>query len=205
MTDYQNKITNRLKTARGHLDGIVRMIENDAWCPDVMKQLAAVQGMLEAASREVLRHHLETHVADAIREQLEPFASSVGTGDRSVRRLATVQHLRTPISAELAGDEHVLSLVEALHPTPAVGGLPPDAALETIRETETFDRGWYAAPVGWFDASGNGTFAVAIRSALARGDAATVFAGAGIVADSDPDREWDEVQLKYRPMLDELE
>jgi menaquinone-specific isochorismate synthase len=144
-------------------------------------------------------------VADAIREQLEPFASSVGTGDRSVRRLATVQHLRTPISAELAGDEHVLSLVEALHPTPAVGGLPPDAALETIRETETFDRGWYAAPVGWFDASGNGTFAVAIRSALARGDAATVFAGAGIVADSDPDREWDEVQLKYRPMLDELE
>ena len=68
MTDYQNKITNRLKTARGHLDGIVRMIENDAWCPDVMKQLAAVQGMLEAASREVLRHHLETHVADAIRE-----------------------------------------------------------------------------------------------------------------------------------------
>jgi len=110
-------------------------------------------------------------VADAIREQLEPFASSVGTGDRSVRRLATVQHLRTPISAELAGDEHVLSLVEALHPTPAVGGLPPDAALETIRETETFDRGWYAAPVGWFDAPGNGTFAVAIRSALARGDA----------------------------------
>jgi len=144
-------------------------------------------------------------VADAIREQLEPFASSVGTGDQSVRRLATVQHLRTPISAELAGDEHVLSLVEALHLTPAVGGLPPDAALETIRRTETFDRGWYAAPVGWFDASGNGTFAVAIRSALARGDAATVFAGAGIVADSDPDREWDEVQLKYRPMLDELE
>jgi len=68
MTDYQRKITNRLKTARGHLDGIIRMIEDDAWCPDIMKQLAAVQGTLEGTSREVLRHHLETHVADAIRQ-----------------------------------------------------------------------------------------------------------------------------------------
>ena len=149
--------------------------------------------------------HEHDLVADAIRGQLEPFASSVSTGERSIRRLATVQHLRTPITAELAADEHVLTLVEALHPTPAVGGLPPDVALETIRETETFDRGWYAAPIGWFDAAGNGTFAVALRSALARERTATVFAGAGIVADSDPDREWDEVQLKYRPMLDELE
>ncbi|MFP5252207.1 MAG: metal-sensitive transcriptional regulator [Actinomycetes bacterium] len=58
---------NRLKTARGHLDGIIRMVEADAWCPDIMKQLAAVQGMLEGTSREVFRHHLEGHVADAIR------------------------------------------------------------------------------------------------------------------------------------------
>lgn len=149
--------------------------------------------------------HEHELVVDAIRDQLEPLASSVSTGQRTIRRLATVQHLRTPITAELANDEHVLALVEALHPTPAVGGLPPDAALETIRETETFDRGWYAAPVGWFDASGNGSFAVAIRSALSRERTTTLFAGAGIVADSDPDREWNEVQLKYRPMLDELE
>ena len=76
--------------------------------------------------------------------------------------------------------------------------------METIKATEAFDRGWYAAPVGWFDAAGDGTFAVAIRSALARGRTASLFAGAGIVPDSDPDREWDEVQLKYRPMLDTL-
>ena len=107
--------------------------------------------------------------------------------------------------AELGDDEHVLSLVEALHPTPAVGGLPPDEALATIRDTEPFERGWYAAPVGWFDAAGYGSFAVAIRSAVAREECATLFAGVGIVADSDPDREWDEVQLKYRPVLDELE
>jgi len=163
----------------------------------------------EWLARELFDDPKNTHehelVADAIREQLEPFAASVATGSRRVRRLATVQHLETPITAELREDEHVLTLVEALHPTPAVGGLPPDRALRTIRETEPFDRGWYAAPVGWFDAAGYGSFAVALRSAVARGDVATLFAGVGIVADSDPDREWDEVDLKYRPILDELE
>ncbi len=157
---------------------------------------------LQESPKNVHEHEL---VVDAIEAQIDPFASSVSRGERSVRRLATVQHLWTPITAELAEDEHVLSLVEALHPTPAVGGLPPESALETIRTTEPFDRGWYAAPVGWFDAAGNGSFAVALRSAVSRGRTATLFAGVGIVADSDPDREWDEVQLKYRPILDELE
>ncbi|SNZ04970.1 isochorismate synthase [Natronoarchaeum philippinense] len=154
------------------------------------------------SEKDIHEHEL---VAEAVREQLEPFAGSIRTGQRTIRTLPTVQHLQTPITAELDDVEHVLSLVEALHPTPAVGGFPPDAAWETIKETETFDRGWYAAPVGWFDAAGNGAFAVGIRSAVAREDRATLFAGAGIVADSDPDREWDEVQLKYGPMLDSLE
>jgi len=152
--------------------------------------------------KNVHEHEL---VAETIREQLAPFASTITSGQRRVRRLATVQHLFTPITATLDSDTHVLDLVEALHPTPAVGGLPPERALATIRETEPFDRGWYAAPIGWIDAAGNGTFAVAIRSALARGTETTLFAGVGVVADSDPDREWDEVQLKYRPILDELE
>ena len=157
---------------------------------------------LLADSKNGHEHEL---VAETIREQLDPYAASIATGERRVRRLATVQHLHTPITAELAADGHVLDLVEALHPTPAVGGLPPGRALETIRDTEPFDRGWYAAPVGWIDAAGNGTFAVAIRSAVASERLATLFAGVGVVADSEPDREWDEVQLKYRPILDELE
>jgi len=173
-------------TGRGDTD------EEDDW-------LAAE---LRDSEKDLHEHEL---VVEAIRDQLEPLAAGVTTGDRTVRALATVQHLQTPIRATLERDAHVLSLVEALHPTPAVGGLPPDDALRAIRETETFDRGWYAAPVGWLDAAGDGTFAVAIRSAVARGEAATLFAGAGIVADSDPDREWDELQLKYRPILDELE
>ncbi|MFT4885499.1 MAG: menaquinone-specific isochorismate synthase [Natronomonas sp.] len=157
---------------------------------------------LLADDKNVHEHEL---VADAIRDQLAPYAAAIQAGQRRIRRLATVQHIETPITAELAADKHVLTLVEALHPTPAVGGLPPNEALRTIRDTEPFERGWYAAPVGWFDAAGYGSFSVAIRSAVARGDVATLFAGVGIVADSDPDREWDEVQLKYRPILDELE
>jgi menaquinone-specific isochorismate synthase len=148
--------------------------------------------------------HEQALVAEAIRDQLETVADDIETGDRVVRRLASVQHLRTPLRGRLCRDAHVLDLVEALHPTPAVGGLPPDAALATIRETEAFDRGWYAAPVGWFDAEGNGTFSVAIRSGVAHDRQVTTVAGAGIVADSDPDREWEELQLKYRPVLDEL-
>jgi menaquinone-specific isochorismate synthase len=165
----------------------------------------------EWLARELLHDDKNVHeheiVADAIRDQLAPYAASVASGERSVRRLATVQHIETPITAELADDHHVLDLVAALHPTPAVGGLPPDRALRTIRDTEPFDRGWYAAPVGWFDAAGYGSFAVAIRSAVASPDdeRVTMFAGVGLVADSNPDREWDEVQLKYRPILDELE
>lgn len=150
-------------------------------------------------------NHEHDLVVETIRDQLAPYAASASTGGRTVRRLATVQHLWTPVTATLTHDEHVLSLVEALHPTPAVGGLPPGRALAAIRETEPFDRGWYAAPVGWIDAAGYGSFAVALRSAVVRGDSVTMFAGVGVVGDSDPDEEWNEVELKFRPILDELE
>lgn len=149
--------------------------------------------------------HEHQLVVDAVREQLSSLTTDVHCGERSIRRLANVQHIHTPITATLTHEEHILSLVEALHPTPAVGGLPPAEALATIREAEAFERGWYAAPVGWFDAEGDGEFAVAIRSGIATDRKVTLFAGAGIVADSDPDREYEELQLKYRPVLNELE
>ncbi|WP_277555418.1 isochorismate synthase [Halobaculum limi] len=148
--------------------------------------------------------HEQGVVVDTICEQLDAFGT-VGEGEQGVRKLTNIQHLQTPINAVLDADTHVLELVEALHPTPAVGGLPLDVALSTIRETETFDRGWYASPVGWFDADGDGEFAVGIRSGVAGGREATLFAGNGIVGDSDPDDEWDELQPKVRPIMDELE
>lgn len=142
-------------------------------------------------------------VAETIEERLAPLGE-VTVGDQGVRRLANIQHLQTLISVDLAADSHVLDLVEALHPTPAVGGLPPEEAERVIRQTEGFERGWYASPVGWFDAAGDGEFAVGIRSAVAGGRRATLFAGNGIVADSDPETEWAEVSLKYDAVLEEL-
>ncbi|WP_313694720.1 isochorismate synthase [Halorarum halobium] len=152
---------------------------------------------------EKIRHEQEL-VADTVAEQLDAFGT-VREGERGVRKLTNIQHLHTPIEATLDEDEHVLTLVEALHPTPAMGGLPLSEALATIRETESFDRGWYASPVGWFDGDGDGEFAVGIRSGVAGGTGATLFAGNGIVADSDPEAEWDELQPKVRPIMDELE
>jgi isochorismate synthase len=98
----------------------------------------------------------------------------------------------------------VLELVEALHPTPAVAGQPSDAALALIAELEPFDRGSYAGPIGWVDANGDGEWAIALRCAELRGDHATLFAGAGIVADSRPDAEVDETERKFRAFLDAL-
>ncbi|WP_458206400.1 isochorismate synthase [Haladaptatus sp. NG-SE-30] len=167
--------------------------------PEEDDELAA-----ELANSEKVREEHDL-VTETIRDGLEPLASSVVVGDRRLKRLSNIQHLQTLISAELTADQHILSVVEALHPTPAVGGLPPDEAMQTIRETETFDRGWYASPVGWFDADGDGEFAVAIRAGIAADERATLFAGNGIVADSDPTDEWEEVQLKFLPILDELE
>ncbi len=121
-----------------------------------------------------------------------------------VRVLRNVLHLETPIHAalaETAQPPHVLRLVRALHPTPAVAGSPTAGALQAIRRTEDRDRGWYAGPVGWFDGRGDGEFSVALRSCLAAGRKGLLYSGAGIVADSDPDRELAETNLKLDAIL----
>jgi menaquinone-specific isochorismate synthase len=94
-----------------------------------------------------------------------------------------------------------LELVQALHPTPAVGGDPTDVALQVMAAEEGLDRGRYAGPVGWTDAEGNGRWAVGIRSAEVDGTRARVFAGNGIVADSDPTTELAETRAKLQALL----
>ncbi|SDK79282.1 isochorismate synthase [Pseudomonas libanensis] len=120
-------------------------------------------------------------------------------------KLATVQHLSTPITAQLNVGKRLLDGVQALHPTPAVGGLPRAPALGFIREHEGFDRGWYAAPVGWLDANGNGDFLVALRSALITPRHCHAFAGCGIVEGSLPANEYEETQIKLASMQQALQ
>ena len=119
-----------------------------------------------------------------------------------VIKVANIQHLATPIHAQLAESRSALELAGMLHPTPAVGPEPRGSAGETaIRELERMERGWYAGPVGWMDATEDGEFCVALRSALLRDRTAHMYAGCGIVADSDPASELAETEIKLGALL----
>lgn len=115
-------------------------------------------------------------------------------------KLRNIQHLFTPIRAQLRRPEGVLPLVKLLHPTPALGGSPRREALAFIQQAESAPRGWYAAPIGWLDYKLDGAFAVGIRSAVAQDRRLWLYAGAGIVAESDAQKEWEETAWKFRPM-----
>ncbi|KJL20581.1 Isochorismate synthase DhbC [Microbacterium oxydans] len=123
-------------------------------------------------------------------------------------KLPNLFHLATDVEGELASGETALDLVRVLHPTAAVAGTPTPAAIAAIRDLEPFDRGRYAGPVGWVDAAGNGEWAIALRCAQfterAEEIAVTAYAGAGIVAGSDPESELLETRVKFRPLVDAL-
>jgi salicylate biosynthesis isochorismate synthase len=141
-------------------------------------------------------------VVRRIARALRPLAVWVEAGgEPELIKVANIQHLATPVFAQLAESHSAIELAGRLHPTPAVGGEPRAAALAAIAELEGMDRGWYAAPVGWMDAAEDGEFCVALRSALLRDRTAHLFAGAGIVADSDPAAELAETELKLAALL----
>ena len=148
-------------------------------------------------------------VVEAITEALQGLGLVDPTpSEPDLLKLARVQHLRTPITARVerrtsgVSDMDVLRVAGVLHPTPAVGGTPDEAAQAFILEHEAFHRGWYAAPIGWCDLDGNGEMRVALRTALARDGEVHLFAGAGVVADSDPNEELAETSVKLRALLD---
>ncbi len=116
-------------------------------------------------------------------------------------KIANIQHLATPIRAQLADPIDVLELAGLMHPTPAVGGEPRDVAGSLIPALEGLDRGWYAGPVGWTDATGDGELCVALRCALLRGPVARCYAGNGIVRDSNPRAELAETEVKLQALL----
>jgi isochorismate synthase len=165
----------------------------------------------DRANGEALRgsgKNREEHaiVVEAIADVLGGYCDGLAW-DREPVLLATANlwHLATRFTGRLR-DAHVsvLDLVSELHPTPAVGGTPRPVALGLIEELEPFDRGFYAGPVGWMDASGDGVWAIALRCAELDDDRARLFAGAGIVAGSDPASEVDETDRKFRAFLDSL-
>ncbi len=163
---------------------------------------ARIAADLIASTKNQIEHRV---VIDVVHDTLLPWASYLDwEPDPSIVTVANVQHLGTRMEGMLSQPgPSVVELVRALSPTPALGGHPRDAALELIRQVEGFERGRYGGAVGWVDANGNGTWAVAIRCAELAEDrrSARLVAGGGIVADSDPHAELAETQAKFQAML----
>lgn len=175
-----------------------------------MLETEAVAGSMSAQDRQGARRLLESakdsaehaFVVREIVRALEPLASRLDyPPEPALHELRHVIHLRTKIVATLKDSTHLLDIVERLHPTPAVGGVPTDRALEWIRTHEPDERGWYAGPFGWFDAKGDGEMAVALRSGVVRGREAHLFVGSGIVQRSAPAAEFAETRWKLAGLL----
>lgn len=153
------------------------------------------------------KKNLEEHqfVVSMIQAALESVCDEVLIPDTpSLYKVRNVQHLYTPVKGYTNSDTSILSMVKKLHPTPALGGYPQKKAIEVIREEENMDRGWYSAPIGWVDYNGDGEFAVGIRSGLISEKRAVLYAGCGIVGDSNPISEYKETKMKFQPMLTAL-
>ncbi len=154
---------------------------------------------LRASPKNAEEHRI---VVDRIRRRLEPVSLWVTAADGPVLvKVQNVQHLATPIRAQLARPRSVVELAGVLHPTPAVGGEPREVAEPLIPELEGLDRGWYAGPVGWTDLAEDGEFCVGLRCALLEAQVAHLYAGNGIVADSDPTEELAETEAKLDALL----
>jgi menaquinone-specific isochorismate synthase len=161
---------------------------------------ARLAARLLASAKDRQEHQI---TIDMAHDTLLPWCSYLDAlAEPTVVSVANVQHLATLVEGRLSAPApSALTLARALHPTPAVGGSPTAEALKVIEELEGLDRGRYAGPVGWVDAAGNGRFAVGIRSAELDGATARLFAGVGVVADSDPAAELAETRVKLQALL----
>jgi salicylate biosynthesis isochorismate synthase/menaquinone-specific isochorismate synthase len=158
-------------------------------------------GLLSTA-RTAAEHAI---VPAAVAEALAQFSDEVDRGHPEVVRFTNIQHLATTVRARLRDSStSALEIAAALHPTPAVGGYPLAPALAMIDELEALERGWYAGAVGWIDGRGDGELAIAIRCGLLWGDGARLYAGNGIMPDSDPAGELEETEVKLRALTGAL-
>ncbi len=190
---------------------LVRRIGDQAFAQPMAGSVA--RGVSDAEDERLARD-LSSSVKDAdehrvvsqfVVDALRPFATKVSAHGPEVVRFTNIQHLATSVEAALRDPAaEALQLAAALHPTPAVGGWPRGSADKLIDELEGMERGWYAGAVGWIDGHGDGEFAVALRCGLLWEDGARLYAGVGVMPDSDPARELEETELKFKALLTAL-
>lgn len=142
------------------------------------------------------------YVVDMITSVFEAYCKDLAIDEQpQLMKIRDIQHLLTPVEARVREESNIFKFVQSLHPTPALGGVPTTESMNIIRQEEQMDRGYYAGPIGWVDTEGDGEFAVAIRSGLLDGAEAYLYAGGGIVADSEVESEYEETWVKFRPVL----
>ncbi|WEK60752.1 MAG: isochorismate synthase [Candidatus Microbacterium colombiense] len=191
-------VQNRTVTARVLAGTIGRGADADAD--------TAASAALASSTKDLDEHQ---YAVQSVVASLKPHTRALAASEQPfLLKLPNLFHLATDIEGELAEGESALDLIGALHPTAAVAGTPTSIAIGVIRELEPFDRGRYAGPVGWVDAAGNGEWAIALRCAQFEESTddirVTAYAGAGIVAGSDPESELLETRVKFRPLVDAL-
>ena len=151
--------------------------------------------------KEISEHNF---VIKHIEENLNNYIKKISIGDRELKILDHIYHLRTPIKGSLKSNINIIELLFNLYPTPAVLGIPKIPCLKLIEKYEPFDRGWYSGCIGWFDLKGDGRFDVAIRSGLIKENQIHLFAGGGIIKDSKESKEWNETEVKFQHLLSKL-
>jgi menaquinone-specific isochorismate synthase len=162
----------------------------------------ALAAALARSSKDLEEHE---YAVRSVAEALQPHCTSMNVPEAPfVLHLPNVMHLATDVAGVIDDETTSLELAEALHPSAAVGGTPTSSAVALIAELEGMDRGRYAGPVGWMDAAGDGEWGIALRSAEVDGPTVRLFAGCGIVADSDPAAELAEARAKFVPVRDAL-
>lgn len=181
-------------------DGI---IETEALAGSIQRGDSAIidneLGLQLLESEKDINEH--NSVRNFLLEKLYPLTDEIVYDSVPIlRKLSNIQHLCTPITARLKKDTDIFSLIDTIYPTPAICGYPTESALKLIGSIENFDRGLYAGLIGWFNFENEGEFAVALRSALLKDNIVHAFAGCGIVAGSDPLLEYNETELKLKPI-----
>ncbi len=174
----------------------------------------APRGVTPEADKKIATELLEDpknreehdYVVQMIKQSIEHSCETIDVPDEPViYPLRNLQHLYTPVKARLKDGYSVFDLIKELHPTPALGGVPRETALAFMREHELLDRGWYGSPIGWIDSNQHSEFVVALRSGLVQANEVSLFAGCGVMRDSDPEMEFEETKMKFLPMLQILE
>lgn len=174
-----------------------------------IRSLGSELPLLNAQSNRLLQSEKDREEHEIVVQQifasLAPLSEELDHPDGpQIRKVRSILHLNTPFHAKVRVGVDPIDLLSAMHPTPAVGGLPPSEVTEWISRHERHPRGWYTGAVGWMDWSGDSAFVVAIRSGVITSSKAYVFTGAGIVSDSEPAAEYAETGLKQRPLLNAL-